>query len=421
MKIILFLFVSFIFLNASVNYSYTQTYDSFSCPTGYTYTYDRYADGTWYAPVDIHTSDFTDRGNNGSNFEIYCTLTSQGSTVNKFFCTQYFYTCVPQTCDDGAPTLTVTSTDASGNTITYNHCDRNCADIGYEIGTDGKCYDPQICTDAANSCSDTCGGEVVSFSCTNGQVTLPCVCKDKCEDYANQCTQECEQQGMFVESFSCTDSQITSPCQCGYWDNSSDNNSTNTDNTQTDNNSTVNDEDTTNNDTTNNNSTTNNTDTSTNTNNSTTNNTNLDGLSNDIAQAPAGSGTSTNSNSSNNIDLTETNNILNDIKDNLEKEATESSFDTTAYESYLTDLSNSFSNFRDSFDSTKQVIEGGFTFNFSVVSNQDGCVYSTQVFNKQINLDICTPFVPFKNFISLFVLLALTYKSIRIFIFALTR
>ena len=293
MKTILFLLISYISANALL-YSTSQTYGSFSCPSGSTYTYDSYSDGNLYADSNIYTSDFTDRGNrDGRNFEIYCTLTSQGSTSNKFFCTQYFYSCVPEICEDGAPTLTVTSTDANGNTVTYNHCDRNCADIGYEIGMDGKCYDPQICTDAANSCSDTCGGEVVSFSCTNGQVTSPCICKDKCEDYANQCIQECEQQGMFVESFSCTDSQITSPCQCGYWDNSSDNNSTNTDNTQTDNNSTVNDEDTTNNDTTNNNSTTNNTDTSTN-----TNNTNLDGLSNDIAQAPAGSGTSTNSNSS---------------------------------------------------------------------------------------------------------------------------
>lgn len=299
MKTILFLFISLTFLNASVNYSYTRIYDSFSCPDGFTYSYNGYADGNWYAPADTYTSDFSDRGNNGSNFEIYCTLTSQGSTTNKFFCTQYYYSCVPQICTDGAPTLTVTNTNANGQTTIYNHCDRNCADVGFEIGTDGKCSDPQICTDAANSCSDTCGGEVQSFSCTNGQVTSPCVCKDKCEDYANQCTQQCESQGMFVDTFECNYDGITSTvtsCQCGYWDNSNDNNSTNTDNTQNDdtndNNSSVteNDEDITDEDTTTNND---NTDTSTNNDSSSNDTSNTNNSS-----SPDG-GTSSNGNSLN--------------------------------------------------------------------------------------------------------------------------
>lgn len=360
-------------------------------------------------------------------FEAYCSLDSSDDFLtdykkNSYTCSEYRYACISDTCDDGGKSLEVSST-VDGHLVYYNICDRACEDVNMITGENGNCIQPDICNDKANQCSDSCNGNVESFVCTDGTVTTPCVCSDSniSNNTSNSDSNTSDNSNTTTDTAWIIDLPIKSDNECP-----SDSHMVSVGVTSTNYYCIPNDDDISpiyddscnqigwtltsqsqpcNNNVSDSSSSSSNTD-----------DTSSSELNNNIATSPAGG-----SNDSNNIDLNETNNILNQIKDTLQTDTNESSFNTSVYEDFLSNLSDSFSNFQNDFNTAKELINGGFTFNTGSYSNLDGCIYSSQVFNKEIKLDICTPFIPFKNFISLIVFLSIVYQSIRIFIFTLIR
>jgi hypothetical protein len=150
-------------------------------------------------------------------------------------------------CDDNAPMLEIAENEYT--------CDRSCNDVNYGTGLDGKCFNPEICENAFNSCSDSCNGYVDNFSCTDGIITQPCSCQNKCTDFLSECVEECASQGKIVDNFACTNNQITNSCECKseitIIDEDDENNSD--DDTTDDENSTIDDSETTDDNNTNNN------------------------------------------------------------------------------------------------------------------------------------------------------------------------
>jgi hypothetical protein len=246
------------------------------------------------------------------------------------------------TCDDGAPALKV------GNDFI---CDRNCNDVGYEIGMNGQCYNPQICTDKSNECIDNCPNGVKSFACTDGVVTSSCVCQESTNN--NDDTTNNDN----------TDSQ----------DNTNDDNSNVDDTDTTDDNS-----DNVNDDSIDNNDNSDNTDNQDNTNGNTSNNTN-----NDYSSAPAGgSGTGGNSLSE---DLNNLTNAINDLQNNSGTGTTENTtvnFDDTNIvnavnenKSILEDIKDGFTGVTDFLSNVTDLISNpssiGDTINQYLVDSVD--------------------------------------------------
>jgi hypothetical protein len=282
-------------------------------------------------------------------------------------------------CDDGAPALKV------GNDFI---CDRNCNDVGYYIGTDGQCYNPQICTDKSNECIDSCPNGVKSFSCTDSLVTSPCVCQDNTTD----------------DNSNVDDTDTTDDNSDNANDNTTNNDdTTNNDNTDSqnntnDNNSNVDDTDTTNNDDSSditddnsdnvNDDTTNNDDSST---NDTTDNTNYN-TNNDYSSAPAGgSGTGGNSLSEDLKYLTNAiNNLQNTSGGTSTTENTTVNFDDTNIvnavnenKSILEDIKDGFTGVTDFLSDVTDLISNpssiGDTINQYLVDSVDK--YNEKFFN----------------------------------------
>ena len=110
---------------------------------------------------------------------------------------------------------------------------------------------------------------------------------------------------------------------------------------------------------------------------------------------------------------------LSQITEGLNGTANSSSFDTGSYETFLSNLGNSFTNIQGTFDDTKNILDNGFSFDASKYDNYTDCTMSTIAFGQTISIDYCTPFIPFRAFITFIVTMSLIYHSIRIFFWGL--
>lgn len=217
----------------------TDTVEHCLCGEGYYTTLG----GTWSGIRRSSTPEENGCVSSGYNFELHkFELIEQTETRYVYNLTKQGYNCKPIAtfkCADGAPPLKDPITSIST-------CDRTCTDVGYEIGSDGQCSDPKPCEDALNACFDSCNSYIDDFHCSDGQIIQDCVCQDKCSDYASQCSEYCESQGMIVNQFSCSDNNVDVPCECAiveYEDNTPDpdnttNNDSNTNDNMTDNDTT---------------------------------------------------------------------------------------------------------------------------------------------------------------------------------------
>ena len=110
---------------------------------------------------------------------------------------------------------------------------------------------------------------------------------------------------------------------------------------------------------------------------------------------------------------------LSQITEGLNGTANSSSFDTGSYETFLSNLGNSFTNIQGTFDDTKNILDNGFSFDATKYDNYTDCTMSTTAFGKTITIDYCTAFIPFRAFITFLTTMVLIYHSIRIFFWGL--
>lgn len=110
---------------------------------------------------------------------------------------------------------------------------------------------------------------------------------------------------------------------------------------------------------------------------------------------------------------------LSQITDGLNGTANSSSFDTGSYETFLSNLGNSFTNIQGTFDDTKNILDNGFSFDATKYDNYTDCTMSTIAFGQTISIDYCTAFIPFRAFITFIVTMSLIYHSIKIFFWGL--
>lgn len=169
----------------------------------------------------------------------------------------------------------------------------------------------------------------------------------------------------------------------------------------------------------------------------TNNNTNLDGLNQDYITPTTGTGGNSQTDVMNDLKgsvdslneqmkLNTLSNIgmssqLGQLVDGLNGDGTSNqpSFDTGSYETFLSNLGNSFSNIQGTFDDTKNILDNGFSFDATKYDNYTDCTMSTTAFGKTITIDYCTAFIPFRAFITFLVTMVLIYHSIRIFFWGL--
>lgn len=110
---------------------------------------------------------------------------------------------------------------------------------------------------------------------------------------------------------------------------------------------------------------------------------------------------------------------ISNLNDSLNQTATNSAFEISSYETFLNNIGSSFSNIQSTFEETKNILDGGFTFDTSKYSSYTDCTMSTIAFGQNISIDYCSAFVPFKTFITFLITMVLIYHSIKIFIWGL--
>jgi hypothetical protein len=146
------------------------------------------------------------------------------------------------------------------------------------------------------------------------------------------------------------------------------------------------------------------------------NSTDFSDVQNNTAATQSGAGAS---------DIAQQSDLLNMINQNtlslMTGTASESSFDTSDYENFLTNIGSSIDTLKNSFNDTKSTFENGFTFNSSKYEGYNECVLSKNVFGKDIEINICEPFIPFRNFIIFIITMTMIYKSIIIFMWGIKR
>jgi hypothetical protein len=167
------------------------------------------------------------------------------------------------------------------------------------------------------------------------------------------------------------------------------------------------------------------------------NNTGIDGLDDNFINLPSGTGTSLadifgglknsidgNTEALNNFGAggsNSENNPIQNIDDTLTQEATQSSFDTSSFEEFGNNISQSFTELGETFENLKEMFENGFEVDFSKYKNYNDCTLSGNFFGQTITFDVCEPFLPFREFISFIITFLLIYRSVLIFLWGIRK